>query len=220
MSKYFVKCIEKYYNESENNGRYRSWEHCYLAFYNAITNGDKSSETKDYLSLQLAFYLASWGMYRGSSFLLQKDYTIHKKIVDLVLNEKYRELWRIQCEDLEKKIDILFELVDRINKDYSDIREDVKKENSENISDILITKVLLGTLGCVPAYDKFFKNGLRKSRMKNIGFTSKSINELCDYYKNNKEELEQVRSKMFIQEIEYPQMKLIDMGFWMIGKED
>lgn len=31
----------------------------------------------DYLSLQLAFYLASWGMYRGSSFLLQKYYRVH-----------------------------------------------------------------------------------------------------------------------------------------------
>ena len=26
-------------------------------------------------------YLSSWGMYRGSSFLLQKDYKIHKPII-------------------------------------------------------------------------------------------------------------------------------------------
>ena len=35
----------------------------------------------DYLSLQLAFYLASWGMYRGSSFLIQKDYRVHIPVV-------------------------------------------------------------------------------------------------------------------------------------------
>ncbi|MFT8351736.1 hypothetical protein [Clostridium saccharoperbutylacetonicum] len=31
-------------------------------------------------------------------------------------------------------------------------RENIKKVDTD-ISDILVTKVLLGTLGCVPAYD-------------------------------------------------------------------
>ena len=47
-----------------------SWRHCYKAFYE---NRNKTDEqTLDYLSLHLAFYLASWRIYRGSSFLLQK----------------------------------------------------------------------------------------------------------------------------------------------------
>ena len=43
----------------------------------------------DYLSLHLAFYLASWGMYRGSSFLLQKDYKVLVPIVEEVLKPEY-----------------------------------------------------------------------------------------------------------------------------------
>lgn len=39
----------------------------------------------DYLSLQLAYYLASWGMLRGSSFLLWKDYKIHIPMVKEML---------------------------------------------------------------------------------------------------------------------------------------
>lgn len=54
----------------------------------------------DYLSLQLAFYLASWGMYRGSSFLLQKDYKIYIPVVEEVLKSKYDILFGMKCEDL------------------------------------------------------------------------------------------------------------------------
>ena len=48
-----------FYNDlkQEPNGRYRSWEHCYSNFYHAR---GKDNVDVDYLSLQLAFYLASW----------------------------------------------------------------------------------------------------------------------------------------------------------------
>jgi len=51
--------------------RYRSWEHCYSCFQRLQSS--KSEENVDTATLHLAFYLASWGMYRGSSQLLQKD---------------------------------------------------------------------------------------------------------------------------------------------------
>ncbi|MBQ8112212.1 MAG: hypothetical protein IJ146_03300, partial [Kiritimatiellae bacterium] len=67
----------RFYNDSlrDANGRYRSWEHCYKVFYEARLKRQKGGcPDYDYLCLHLAFYLASWGMYRGSSFLLQQDY--------------------------------------------------------------------------------------------------------------------------------------------------
>lgn len=71
-----IKSSTEFYNDLkvDENGRYRSWEHCYSHFIKA--RGSQEIDY-DYLSLQLAFYLASWGMYRGSSFLLQKDYKVH-----------------------------------------------------------------------------------------------------------------------------------------------
>jgi hypothetical protein len=36
---------------------------------------------KDAAALQLGFYLASWGMYRGSSFLLRRWSTVHVVVV-------------------------------------------------------------------------------------------------------------------------------------------
>ena len=54
----------------DSQHRFASWIHCYDAF------GDENLDNNQ-KALHLAFYLASWGMYRGSSGLLWKDYTIH-----------------------------------------------------------------------------------------------------------------------------------------------
>ena len=91
-----IKSSTEFYNDlkSDENGRYRSWEHCYSHFMNARGRNDVDY---DYLSLQLAFYLASWGMYRGSSFLLQKDYRVHISVVKELLSEKYDALAGIDC---------------------------------------------------------------------------------------------------------------------------
>ena len=104
-----IKSAYEFYGElqKDKNGRYRSWEYCYLNFGKARkeTNPDL-----DYLSLQLAFYLASWGMYRGSSFLLQKDYKVHIPVIEELLKEKYDFLvnGEDKVEELEEKKKDLF----------------------------------------------------------------------------------------------------------------
>ena len=92
-----------YYDElrKDPNGRFRSWEHCYSNFYRAR---QEEKPDIDYLSLQLAFYLASWGMYRGSSFLLQKDYRIHTPVVEEILEDKYDVLLEIECFNAERAV--------------------------------------------------------------------------------------------------------------------
>ena len=62
--------------------RYNSWNHCYEAF---VTLKDEKL-----LSLHLGFYLASWGMYRGSSKLLNRDYLVHVEAVKII--KKYAHL--------------------------------------------------------------------------------------------------------------------------------
>lgn len=96
---FIIKSSTEFYIalKTDENGRYRSWEYCYSHFIKA--RGSKDVDY-DYLSLQLAFYLASWGMYRGSSFLLQKDYKIHIPVVKELLSDKYDTLAGIECSDL------------------------------------------------------------------------------------------------------------------------
>ena len=106
------KSVEKLYDEMNKDvhGREHSWEHCYYSYYKARK---EENPDYDYLSLQLAFYLASWGMYRGSSFLIQKDYTIHMPVIKRLLDGRYNVLFGIDCESIKKSAnkELLNELI-------------------------------------------------------------------------------------------------------------
>ena len=210
-----------FYNQLKDdpNGRYRSWEHCYKVFHDARKN---TNPAYDNLSLHLAFYLASWGMYRGSSFLLQKDYKVHIPIVMEILKKKYDPLFGIECVELCKKQNqqLLEELQTAMTKHYNLERKSVKEVDVKNdLSSTLITKVLMGTLGCVPAYDRYFIAGVKDQKVTTGIYNFKSLKKLADFYENNKNELEKVRNTMTVYDLPYPQMKLLDMGFWQIGFE-
>lgn len=209
----------KFYDtlKKDENGRYRSWEHCYSNFINARDN--KNAEL-DYLSLQLAFYLASWGMYRGSSFLLQKDYKIHIPVVKELLKEEYDPLAGIDCVELkrEKNQRLLEKINAFLDEYYSNIRGEVKNIKVRNqLSSTLITKILMGTLGCVPAYDRYFISGIKKQKVASGNYNMKSIVQLVDFYESNIVELENIRKDMKVNGMAYPQMKILDMAFWQIG---
>ena len=68
--------------QSDKHHRYKSWEHCFSYF-------SKKKLDEAIACLHLSFYLASWGMYRGSSFLLWKDYLVHREVVKHILSLKH-----------------------------------------------------------------------------------------------------------------------------------
>lgn len=216
-----IKSSTEFYNDLkvDENGRYRSWEHCYSHFIKA--RGSQEIDY-DYLSLQLAFYLASWGMYRGSSFLLQKDYKVHIPVVKELLNEKYDILAEIDCigfkDDSNQKL--LQDINSFLEQYYDKIRHKVKGQELKNqLSFTLITKILMGTLGCVPAYDRYFIAGIKNQKVATGNYNLKSIMQLVDFYEKNSARFEPVREKMKVEGTPYPQMKMIDMGFWQVGLE-
>ncbi len=205
--------------KEDKNGRYRSWEHCYKCFHDARNN---PGPDYDYLSLQLAFYLASWGMYRGSSFLLQKDYKVHEKVVKEILKEKYDCLFGIDCSDLRREDiqKLLIKLRSFMESHYDRERDSVKESDiKKDISTTLITKILMGTLGCVPAYDRYFIDGIKDQNVSTGNYNPQSILKLVDFYEDNYDKLEEVRKMLKVYNLPYPQMKLLDMGFWQIGFE-
>lgn len=216
-----IKSATIFYNElrADSNGRYRSWEHCYKCFHDARNN---SAPDLDYLSLQLAFYLASWGMYRGSSFLLQKDYKVHVPVVEELLKVHYNGLFGLECIELRKN-DVqkkLTELNWFMTAYYNKIRKSVKETEVKNkLSATLITKILMGSLGCVPAYDRYFIDGVKGQKVTTGIYNIKSILKLVDFYDTNHVRLEETRKRLKVYDLPYPQMKLLDMGFWQIGFE-
>lgn len=219
-----LESVTDYYNEYKNdkNGRYRSWEHCYKHFSEAREEKERDNpDVIDYLSLHLAFYLASWGMYRGSSFLLRRDYKIHEQAVKEILKKEYDVLLGIECCELEKNLDLLDTLYQELEKYYCSVRNDIQGIRvRDSVSRTLLTKILMGTLGCVPAYDRFFISDIKNQGVTTGNYNVQSLRKLSKFYEDNYDILEQVRKGMKIENrIEYPQMKLLDMAFWQIGKD-
>ena len=216
-----ISAAQTFYDDARanENGRSRSWEHCYRVFRDARTD---PSPDYDYLSLHLAFYLASWGMYRGSSFLLQKDYKVHAPIVEEILKPECDCLFGFACTDLRKsEVQMALKTVyDNIADHFGPMRDQAAgREVASPVSPVLITKILMGTLGCVPAYDRFFEEGARHLGLKKKSYNEDSLLELADIYEEHNDRLEEARRAMQIDDLSYPQMKLLDMGFWQIGFE-
>ena len=214
-----ISAAQTFYDDARanENGRSRSWEHCYRVFRDARTD---PSPDYDYLSLHLAFYLASWGMYRGSSFLLQKDYKVLSPIVEEVLKPEYDCLFGLACADLRNDDvwDQYTNLYKYIDGYFDPIRNEVAGRVVESqVSPVLITKILMGTLGCVPAYDRFFVDGIKKHKVTTQEYSRKSVRKLAEFYEAHNDRLEEARRGMWTEDLVYPQMKLLDMGFWQIG---
>ena len=216
-----IDAAQTFYDDARanENGRSRSWEHCYRVFRDARTD---PSPDYDYLSLHLAFYLASWGMYRGSSFLLQKDYKVLVPIVEEILKPDYDCLFGVACADLrESEVQgSLEKLYKYIAKHLQPIRNEVAgREVTTPVSPVLITKILMGTLGCVPAYDRFFQDGVATYKVTTQEYSRNSLLKLVDFYEEHNDRLEEARRGFEGDGLTYPQMKVLDMGFWQIGFE-
>ena len=216
-----IDAAQTFYEDARanENGRSRSWEHCYRVFRDARTD---PSPDYDHLSLHLAFYLASWGMYRGSCFIFQKDYKVHTPIVEEILKPEYDCLFGVACTDLrESKVqDRLENLNKYIAKHFEPIRNEVAgREVPTPVSPVLITKILMGTLGCVPAYDRFFQDGVATYKVTTREYSRNSLLKLVGFYEAHNDRLEEARRGMRVGDFTYPQMKVLDMGFWQIGFE-
>ena len=80
-----------------------------------------------------------------------------------------------------------------------------------------VTKVILGTMGCTPAYDINFKRGLPACGVAQQRFGERSLTQLEKYYCNNLDELEKFRMKISRDRVAYTPMKILDMCFWQFG---
>lgn len=210
-----VNLITDYHKETvkDSHGRYMSWRHCYNVF--AQKRNVIEAQVVDYLALHLAFYLASWGMYRGSSFLLQKDYRVHIPIVKIIQEHKYDALHGISAQELcmEENLLLIDDISCRIRDCYA--REHPAFEGSVNkASDTLVTKILLGTFGCVPAYDRYYVQGVKRNNISSGLYNAESVRKVAEFYCENLEVFENLRCELSKCGINYPPMKLMDMCFW------
>lgn len=145
--------ISAYFGEiaGDPHHRYRSWEHCYR-FFRELTPSGIAAQRQN-AALQLGFYLASWGMYRGSTFLLQRAYTVHLGVVDCLASPRFAPLWEREFGSEEEEVEfvpVILDAAKEISTAYGQFGEP---------TETLVTKVLLGTFGCLPACDQYFIAG-------------------------------------------------------------
>lgn len=208
---YFVNFEQPYFNDE--NSRYRSYDHLRNAFIKYRKNDDK----KDYLALMLYTYLASWGMLRNS-FLLQKDYKFNLGLIEILCSKKYDGLMNVDCFNIKcSEIELLFDLIEDIGNFYlgNDYFEGSDLKKVASVTDTLISKIILGTFGCLIAYDRYVKHTLSILKIP-VKLGKKSIVELFNFIKENQERIISLIPK-FDRNL-YTPAKIVDMLFFEYGQ--
>ena len=216
MHKFNTTKIHNFYKliATDEHNRYDSWKHCFKTFENL-------NQDDDYLALHLGFYLASWGMYRGSAALLQKSYKIHIGAVKIIKDFKH-----LRCDSKNEvgkdDIKLILSLYKQLY-DYYLAFTYFDKNNVLGVrkpTNTLISKIIIGTLGSCPAFDRYFNDGVKKYNFGFTKFTSKSFEQLFMFVEENKSELLQLQAELLLSEkIHYPLLKLVDIFFWHEGYE-
>ena len=198
----------------EPRHRYHSWEHCYRYFRKS------SSADLDQDAIHLGFFLASWGMYRGSSFLLQLDYTVHRDAVAVLREARFGELWAQDFDFGSSDAHAIYKrtILDAAKAVHAAYAAHAPR-NASQVTATLVTKVILGVLGCLPACDQYFVHGFRQC----FGYScvnSHFVDRVFRFCSKNRRALQ--REQRRIQDdfsAHYPLMKVVDMYFWQIGYE-
>jgi len=159
-------------------------------------------------------------MYRGSSFLLQHDYRVHLSVIDVLAAPKFELLWKNEFGAGSKDallIPVILDVVMAIRSAYEPF---ASANGSGQASDTLLTKVILGTFGCLPACDRYFIDGFKHEGYKYSYLNKAFIERTLHFCRDNSADLmtEQARIEK-ANGVHYPLMKLVDMYFWQIGSE-
>jgi len=197
------------------NERYTSFDYCYNYFQAFRESGEVSAlatPTNVQVScLQLGFYLASWGMLRGSAELLQKSARHLIPVVEVVARTDL-SLWELDAHCYtESNIERLCELASTI------------REAHGGMSDILLTKIVLGVFGSVPAFDTNFRRGCRVAGIV-ATFGVRALRQIGAFYQDNASVIDgyRVPTLDFVSggctQRSYTRAKVIDMAFFIEGE--
>lgn len=129
--------IDSFISKTTVEHRYSSFDYCYNYFL--TTNDLKIDLEKS--CLVLGFYLASWGMFRGSSFLLQKSAKCFQPIVEYIACLD-KDTWRIDVDNYTDQN------IDKIIQIYFGLKKALITEGNADLT--LITKIMLGVFGFIP----------------------------------------------------------------------
>lgn len=102
-----VETIKIFTEKHDPFDRYASYDYCFNYFHPANKNCITDDMEKSCLSL--GFYLASWGMYRGSSFLLNKSALVFVPLIEYI-SELDDNVWEIDANNLNDNFEQTIEI--------------------------------------------------------------------------------------------------------------
>lgn len=214
--------LKKYLSEKENDThRYKSFDLCHHHFQSQFRDSDRKIIDPEKSCAIMSAYLASWGMMRGSSFLLDHNY---KRLLPVIeyFAELDEEYWEIDVESYPQKYDMILGI-------YDEIKSRLIIDKSRDLT--LVTKIMLGVLGIVPAFDEYFTTFMREQRMSTCKFRSfnrEALESIHRFYMHNKALIDSFADEDRVRvvdfddnqtELRYSKAKIIDMIGFIGGGE-
>lgn len=204
----------RYLGLRDGDARYASFDYCFNYFQDFYDDGRLEELTTpahmQTACLQLGFYLASWGMFRGKAELLNHS---AKRLVPVIgaIAAAPAEVWTIDADDYGTAAQhVLFQ-----------VARQLRAVLPGGQSTTLVTKTMLGVFGCVPAYDRFFRVGFGAAT-----FGPKSLRNIEAYCRANADAIERHRVPTLdfatgaTTHRRYTKAKVIDMVFFTAGLTD
>ena len=215
------------------NHRFRSYDYCknlFDKYYQKVLDGATlTDEEKDYFALNLFCYLASWGMLRGSGWLLGRSYKFFIPLCEVLFDRKYKNLRTTDPLHGNYNTSEVVALHDTLDEKIKNILQEDNLEDKK-ASRLLLCKIMMGTYGCVIAYDSYDNKGLRALGVKtpNKLDLSTLLTKTYDIIHDNKDLFKDIMGDMktYIdpetsKPVNYTVFKVLDMILWEYGmKQD
>lgn len=173
---------------SMSRRRERSWDFC----FNYFQSHPRPTEAMEMSCLQLGYYLASWGMLRGSSFLFGETNVRHYQRTIEVIEQHNSNLTGIDVDRYQQP-----DVISAINSAWADLTTALLPEGGRGVT--LISKVMMGAWGCLPSYDTYFIQTFRsladtpRERSAFNSVSTHSMHLLTGFYEEHSEEIDTLR---------------------------
>lgn len=203
------------------NDRYASFDYCFNYFQSFRDSKNipllASPANMQLSCLQLGFYLASWGMYRASTELLQRSARYLIPVIKVIANSE-----ELRVENGKTPWDVDVNCYTEINILLLLLTAEKIRVVLPDATDTLVTKIMLGVFGNVPAFDDNFKYGCKVARIR-ATLGEKSLKEIGGFYRRNAASIDryQVPTLDFLTGQQtgrtYTRAKVIDMALFIEG---
>lgn len=175
-------------HDEPSRRRERSWDLC----FNYFQDNPRPTQNMELSCLQLGYYLASWGMLRGSSFLFTKTNVMHYQDSIAVIEEHNEIMNGIDVDQYNDEHTLA-----HLDSAWYALKDSLLPEGGSSTT--LISKVMMGVWGCMPSFDTFFINTMRTTAGDNKirglnGASNQALLALYELWKEHQEEIDQLRS--------------------------